>query len=127
MRSYEVMFIVIPTVSDEELDKLVAQMEGAVTAAGGEVLSADRLGKRKLAYRIARCEEGFYILLNIRGTGEMVKELERRLKVTDSVIRFVTVRVDEALKRVEKAKAARLKKARKRSPGAQPEATAPAI
>jgi small subunit ribosomal protein S6 len=57
----------------------------------------------------------------------MIKELERRLKVTDSVIRFVTVRVDEVSKRVEKAKAARLKKARKRSPGTQPEATAPAI
>ena len=127
MRSYELMFIVVPTVTDEELDKLVAQMEGAVTTAGGEVLSADRLGKRKLAYRIARFEEGIYILLNIRGTGEMIKELERRLKVTDSVIRFVTVRVDEALKRVEKAKAARLKKARKRSPGPQPETAAPAI
>ncbi|HVN79977.1 MAG TPA: 30S ribosomal protein S6 [Terriglobia bacterium] len=127
MRSYELMFIVVPTVTDEEIDKLVAQMEGAVSSAGGEVLSADRLGKRKLAYRIARFEEGFYILLNIRGTGEMIKELERRLKVTDSVIRFVTVRVDEVLKRVEKAKAARLKKARKRSPGTQPEATAPAI
>jgi len=127
MRSYELMFIVNPTVTDEEIDKLVAQMEGAVTTAGGEVLSTDRLGKRKLAYRIARFEEGFYVLLNIRGTGEMIKELERRLKVTDSVIRFVTVRVDEVLKRVEKSKAARLKKARKRSPGTQPEAAAPAI
>lgn len=127
MRSYELMFIVVPTVTDEDLDKLVAQMEGAVSTAGGEVLSTDRLGKRKLAYRIARFEEGFYILLNIRGTGEMIKELERRLKVTDSVIRYVTVRVDEVSKRVEKVKAARLKKARKRSPGTQPEATAPAI
>ncbi len=127
MRSYELMFIVVPTATDEDLDKLVAQMEGAVSTAGGEVLSTDRMGKRKLAYRIARFEEGFYILLNIRGTGEMIKELERRLKVTDSVIRFVTVRVDEVSKRVEKAKAARLKKARKRSPGTQPEAAAPAI
>jgi len=127
MRSYELMFIVVPTVTDEELEKLVAQMEGAVTTAGGEVLSADRLGKRKLAYPIARFEEGFYVLLNIRGTGELIKELERRLKVTDSVIRFVTVRVDKVLKRVEKTKAARLKKARKRSASTQPETPAPAI
>ena len=127
MRSYELMFIVIPTVTDEDLDKLVAQMEGAVSTAGGEVTSTDRMGKRKLAYRIARFEEGVYVLLRIQGTGEMIKELERRLKVTDSVIRFVTVRVDEASRRVEKAKAARLKKSRKRSPGTQPEAAAPAI
>jgi small subunit ribosomal protein S6 len=127
MRSYELMFIVVPTVTDEDLDKLVAQMEGAVSAAGGEVVSTDRMGKRKLAYRIARFEEGFYILLNIKSSGEMIKELERRLKVTDSVIRFVTVRVDEVSRRVEKAKAARLKKSRKRSPGTQPEAAAPAI
>ena len=127
MRSYELMFVVIPTVTDEDLDKLVAQMEGAVSAAGGEVTSTDRMGKRKLAYRIARFEEGIYILLRIQGTGEMIKELERRLKVTDSVIRFVTVRVDEVTRRVEKAKAARLKKSRKRTPGAQPEAAGPAI
>ena len=127
MRSYELMFIVVPTITDEDLDKLIAQMEGVVKTTGGEVLSADRLGKRKLAYRIARFEEGLYILLNIKGDGEMTKELERRLKVTDSVIRYITVRVDETLKRVEKAKAARLKKVRKRSPGTQPEASAPAI
>ena len=127
MRSYELMFIVVPTITDEDLDKLIAQMEGVVKTTGGEVLSADRLGKRKLAYRIAGFEEGVYVLLNIKGDGEMTKELERRLKVTDSVIRYITVRVDETLKRVEKAKAARLKKVRKRSPGTQPEASAPAI
>lgn len=127
MRSYELMFIVIPTITDEDLDKLIAQMEGGVKATGGEVQSVDRLGKKKLAYRISRFEEGHYVLFNIRGNGEMVKELERRLKVTDSVLRYVTVRVDEALKRVDKVKAARLKRARRRSPGTQAEATTPAI
>jgi small subunit ribosomal protein S6 len=127
MRCYELMFIVIPTITDEDFDKLIAQMEGVVKTTGGEIQSVDRLGKKKLAYRISRFEEGQYVLFNIKGNGEMVKELERRLKVTDSVMRYVTVRVDGALKRVDKVKAARLKKARRRSPGTQPEAAAPAI
>lgn len=127
MRSYELMFIVVPTATDEDLEKLIAQMEGVVKMADGEVVSTERMGRRKLAYRITRFEEGFYVLLNIKGSGEMIRELERRLRVTDTVIRYITVRVDETAKRVEKAKAARLKKARKKSSGTQPEAAAPAI
>ena len=93
----------------------------------GEVVSVEKIGKRKLAYRIGKFEEGFYVLFNIKANGEVVKEFERRLKVIDSVIRYITVRVDKALKRVEKIKAIRLKKVRRKSSGTQPEPTTPAI
>jgi len=127
MRTYEVMFIVVPNAADEEIDKIIGQMEHVVKGAHGEVISVEKIGKRRLAYRIGKFDEGFYVLFNIQTTGEVVKEFERRLKVADSVLRYITVRVDEALKRVEKIKAARLKKLRKKSAGTLPEATAPAI
>jgi small subunit ribosomal protein S6 len=124
MRTYEIMFIVAANAPDDEIDRIVAQMEGVVRATRGELISVERIGKRRLAYPIGKFEEGNYILFNLKGDGELVKEFERRLKVTDTVIRFVTVRVDEALKRVEKIKTARLKKVRGKSADAQPEATA---
>jgi small subunit ribosomal protein S6 len=127
MRTYEIMFIVAPNAPDDEIDRIVAQMEGVVRATRGELISVERIGKRRLAYAIGKFEEGYYILFNLKGDGELVKEFERRLKVTDTVIRFVTVRVDEAFKRVEKIKTARLKKVRGKSADAQPEATASAL
>ncbi len=127
MRSYELMFIVIPTVTDEELEKLVVQMEGVVNGTGREVQSVERMGKKKLAYRIGKFGEGVYVLFHLKGSGDTIKEFERRLKVMDSVLRYGTVRVDENIKRVEKVKAARLKKKSKRSPGGPAEAAAPAI
>jgi len=127
MKTYEVMFIVVPNAADEEIDKVIGNLETAVKGAQGEVVSVDKIGKRKLAYRIGKFEEGYYVLLNIKAAGELVKELERRLRVTDSVLRYITVRVDQALKRVEKIKAARLKKLRKKSAKSQPETAAPAV
>ncbi len=126
-RNYEIMFIVAPNATDEEIDKIIAQMEGVVQTTHGEVLKVEKLSKRKLAYRIEKFEEGYYLLFNINGTGEMVKEFERRLKVTDAVIRYVTVRTDETSKRVEKIREARLRKVRRKSPGVQPECTVPGI
>ncbi len=127
MRGYELMFVVVPTATDEELEKLIVQLEGVVKSANGEVLSIERMGKRKLAYRIEKYDEGLYVLFNVKAGGELVKEFERRLKVADLVLRFVTVRVDETQRRVEKVKMARLRRARKKSSGVQPEAAAPAI
>jgi small subunit ribosomal protein S6 len=127
MKTYEVMFIVVPSTPDEEIDRINGQLEAVVKGMQGEVVSVEKIGKRKLAYRVGKFEEGFYVLFNIKATGDVVKEFERRLKVTDSVLRYISVRVDKALKRVDKIKAARLKKLRKKSPGGQPEAAAPAI
>ena len=127
MRRYEVMFIVHPSSSDEGIGQITGQMEEVVRSYAGEVHGIDRLGKKKLAYEIRDLQEGIYILLTIGAAGECVKELERRLRVNDRVLRYLTVRVDEDLKRAEKIKAARLKKKARRSRGTEPEAVAPAI
>ena len=127
MRRYEVMFIVHPSSNDEGIERITGQMEGVVRSFGGEVHAIDRLGKKKLAYEIQDLHEGIYILLTMGAGGDCVKELERRLRVNDRVLRYLTVRVDEDLKRAEKVKAARLKKKARRSRGTEPEAVAPAI
>lgn len=127
MRSYEIMFILRPNSSDEEIDKLVSQMEAVVTSYKGEMLGVEKIGKKKLAYRILKFDEGYYVLFKLNADGECVKEFERRLRVQDAVMRYITVRVDEDQKRVEKIKAARLKKVRKKASGKMPEAAPSAI
>jgi small subunit ribosomal protein S6 len=119
MRKYEIMFVVRPDVADEDVTKLAAQMEGVVTGAGGKVEKVEKLGRRRLAYRIARQREGFYVLFVVEGTGDTVREFERRLKVMDTVIKYLTVRVDEELERAEKFKALRAKQEARR-PRAKP-------
>src|SRR6516165_3816463 len=121
MRKYEVMFIIRPDVSEEDVDKVVAQMENAVTLNGGKIEKVDKMGRRKLAYRVARCREGLYVLFTLEGSGDTVKEFERRLKVSDAVIKFLTVRIDEELERAEKRKALRAKQAARK-----PKSTSPA-
>ena len=111
MRKYELIFIVRQDVPEEELGKLITQMEGVVTGQGGKIEKVEKMGKRRLAYRVERQREGFYVLFVIEGSGETVKEFERRLKVNDAVIKYLSVRVDEELKRAEKAKAWRAKQA----------------
>ncbi len=122
MRKYEVIFIVRPDIADEEVDKLIAQMEGVVAGAGGKMEKVEKIGRRRLAYRVARQREGIYVLFVLEGGGDTVKELERRLKVTDAVIKFLTVRIDEELKRAEKRKAIRAKQQMKKH---RPKASAP--
>ena len=101
-RLYEVMFIVRPDVIDEELDKLVAGFEGTVTTGGGVIKQTEKLGRRKLAYTVRKFNDGNYILLTIEANGAVVAELERRLRVTEPVIKFITVRMDEEEKRLAK-------------------------
>ncbi len=103
-RMYELMFIVRPDMADEDLEKLLSTLETAVTAASGTVKSVDRMGKRRLAYMVHKFREGIYILLTIEGSGVVMHELERRLRVTEQVIKFLTVRIDEEQKRLAKIK-----------------------
>lgn len=107
MRKYEVMFISAPTASDNDLDRLIANLEAIVTERGGKVTETEKRGKRQLAYRIDKFNEGIYTLLYIEGSGREISEVERRLRVTDFVIRHITVRTDEDLKRAEKMKSRR--------------------
>ncbi len=103
-RTYEVMFIVRPDQSEEDIDKLISTMETNITNAGGTVKSAEKMGKRRLAYVVRKFADGFYILLNIEGSGELIKEIERRLRVTEQVIKFISVRTDVDDKRLAKIK-----------------------
>ena len=118
------MFIVRPDMTEEDQDKLVANLEGQVGTAGGTVKSVERMGKRRLAYLVRKFQDGIYILMTLEGDGAMVKEVERRLRVTEPVIKFITVRVDEEQKRMAKVKA--LRDARQRGKGRQAQAAAAA-
>ncbi len=111
MTKYEMMFIARTDVPEEEIEKLNAQMESVVSGAGGKVEKIDKMGRRRLAYRVKKQREGVYILFTFEGTGDTVREFERRLKVTDTVIKYLTVRVDERKKAAAEAKAAAKKKA----------------
>jgi len=106
-RFYEVMFIVRPDVADEDLDKLIAALEQTVTGGGGAVRSTEKLGRRKLAYMVRKFNDGNYVLLTIDADGVLVAELERRLRVSEPVIKFITVRMDEEEKRLAKVRAIR--------------------
>lgn len=106
-RVYEVMFIVRPDVADEDVDKLIAGFTTTVTNGGGAVKSAEKMGRRKLAYTVRKFSDGNYILLTIEAGGAVVAELERRLRVSEPVIKFITVRMDEEEKRLAKIKAIR--------------------
>jgi len=106
-RLYEVMFIVRPDVEDEEADKLIENLSATVKGGGGVVKSAEKLGRRKLAYQVRKFNDGNYILLTVEAGGAVVLELERRLRVTEQVIKFITVRMDEEEKRLAKVKANR--------------------
>lgn len=107
MRTYEVAFIAAPNTADDDLSKLNSQIEQIVADRGGKITKVDNWGRRKLAYRIGKFDEGVYTFVHVEGSGKEISELERRLRVTDFVIRYLTVRTDEALKRAVKLKSKR--------------------
>jgi len=106
-RLYEVMFIIRPDVAEEDADKLIAGFTTTVTNGGGVVKTVDKMGRRKLAYMVRKFNDGNYVLLTIEANGAVVLELERRMRVSEPVIKFITVRMDEEEKRLAKVKALR--------------------
>jgi small subunit ribosomal protein S6 len=130
MRNYEIMFIVSSDGSEEDIDKINGQIEGVITAGGGKIEKVEKLGKRRLAYIVKKFREGSYVLFTIQADGAIVREIERRLRVMDLVIKYLTVRMDEGMKRLEKIKAHRQKRAahrsRARNEGAERRQQAPA-
>src|SRR5579871_4582810 len=124
MRIYEELFIVKPDAPEEEVDAYVEQLRTQLTSAGATVDKVEKWGKRKLAYRVDKYREGSYVLFQFSAGPETVKELERRLRVSDLVLKFITVRIDETLRRLEKRKKTRDKRAAKRASNA-PAPTAP--
>ncbi len=137
-RTYEIMFIVRPDIQDEDLDKLIAGFETNITNGGGSVRSTEKLGRRKLAYMVKKFNDGNYVLLTIDADGSLVGEVERRLRVSEPVIKFISVRMDEEEKRRAKIRAIRASHKKLSAqpvapppvaaaePAPAPEATAPA-
>lgn len=113
-RQYEVVFIVDPTV-DDEVARLTDGFKQIVTDQGGVVTKAETMGKRQLAYEILHQKEGTFVLMEIEGSGKEIAELERRMRVNDRVLRYLTVRVDEDRRRAEKLKNRRTRKAEKKA------------
>ena len=113
-RVYEVVFIVDPEVADEDLTRLTDTFQHIITDQGGSVTKSEVMGRRHLAYKVGRKNEGIYVLFEIEGTGREIAELERRMRVSDQVLRYLTVRVDEDRRRAEKLRARRARKAAKR-------------
>ena len=106
-RKYELVYIVSPEASDDQVADLHTQVEAIVQRIGGAIEKTDNWGRRRLAYEIGRHKEGTYVLEVINGTGELMKEIDRRIKVTDLIIRHLVVRVDEQQGVIERTKAAR--------------------
>ena len=103
-RTYEIMFIVRPDVEEADLDKLIEGFQKNVTDGGGEIRSTEKMGRRRLAYTVRKFNDGFYVLLTIIAEGSLITEVERRLRVSEQVIKFITVRMDEEEKRLAKIK-----------------------
>ena len=128
MRIYEELFIVRPDATPEEVDPFIEQLKNVITHTGGTLDKADKWGVRKLAYRVLKYNEGQFILLQFKAQPETVKEIERRLRVADLVLKFITVRIDEKLKRIEKRRRARDKRAARRpAPPSPPPPSSPAL
>lgn len=113
-RKYELVYIASPEATDEQVADLHTQVEAIVQRIGGQIEKTDNWGRRKLAYEIGRHKEGTYVLEVILGGGDLLKEIDRRLKVTDLVIRHLIVRVDEDQGVVERTRAHRTEGSRRR-------------
>jgi len=125
-RVYEILFVADPNLGEPEVDALTAQVQGFAEKDGGKVQKVEKWGKKRLAYNVGKHREGSYVLMVVEGKAGLVKELERRIKVADGVIRHISVRVDEELRKAERRKARRqaVEDKKKGREGARP-ATAP--
>ena len=128
MRIYEELFIVKTGTPEEEIQALVEQLKGVIAVGGGTLDKTDVWGNRKLAYRVNKHLEGIYVLIVFTAASQTVRELERRLRVNDLIVKFITVRIDERLKKIDKRKKLREKRAARKpapTPHASPSAPAP--
>src|SRR5713226_2836118 len=133
MRVYEELFIVKPDTPEEEVDGFIDQIKQVIASGKGTVDKTEKWGVRKLAYRVQKWNEGAYVLVQFSSSPELVKEIERRMRVTDLVIKFITVRIDEKMKKIAKRKKHRDKRAARRPapppamPASPPMPAAPAM
>ena len=104
MRRYETIFIASPTLTDEQAEELVRQFEGIIAEQGGELLKTEKWGRKKLAYEVQKFSEGYYTLFDMNAGPNLIAELERRFRNHDSVIKYLSVRMDEQTKAAERQK-----------------------
>jgi len=113
-RKYELVYVVSPDATDEQVTEVHTQVESIVQRMNGQLEKTDNWGRRKLAYEIGRHKEGTYVLEVINGDGDLMKEIDRRLKVTDLIIRHLVVRVDEEQAVVDRTRDRRTETTRRR-------------
>ena len=123
-RVYEILFIADPNLSEAEVDTLTEHVQGYAEKEGARIQKVEKWGKKRLAYNIRKHQEGYYILIVVEGKASLVKEVERRIRVTDGVVKFITVRVDEDLRKAESRRAQRAKEEAKRKRPATPRPSA---
>ena len=114
-RTYEVIFIVDPGAAEDEVMKLSEGVQKIITGQGGSITKTEMMGKRQLAYEINHKKDGTYVLLEVEGSGKEIAEVERRMRVNDQILRYMTVRVDEMRQRAEKLKERRARKAARKA------------
>jgi len=120
-RAYEVMFIVRPDVMEEDMDKLISTLQGHATTAGATVQNTEKMGRRRLAYDVKKFQDGQYVLFTLQADGKAIHELERRMRVAEQVIKYITVRTDEEQQRLDKVRKLRASRT-KRPPAEAPSA-----
>jgi small subunit ribosomal protein S6 len=125
-RSYEIVFIINPDAEDAEVMRLTEAAQKIITDQGGTIVKTEMMGKRRLAYEINHKRDGIYVLLEVEGSGREIAELERRMRVNDRVLRYMTVRVDEYRRRAQKLKDRRARKAERRPTAGKAKAEAAA-
>src|SRR6476619_6385495 len=114
-RTYEVMYIIDPETAADKIEKLNEAVGKLIETQGGTIVRRDDIGMMNLAYPIQKHTQGHYVLFEIEGSGQEIAELERRMRVNDMIIRYMTVRVDEDRKKAEKMRTKRENRASRRS------------
>ena len=122
-RTYEIVFIIDPDANDDEVMRLSESLQKIITSQDGSVTKTEMMGRRQLAYEIKHKKEGIYVLLETEGSGREIAELERRMRVNDRILRYITVRVDEDRRRADKFKDRRTRKAAKKANKSKPRDT----
>ena len=107
MRTYETMFITAPTVGPDAYERLVGNFEKVIAENGGNLTNTIKWGRKRLAYEIQKFKEGIYTIFEFEAPGDLIKELERRLKLNDSILKFLTVKTERKQKLVQKGTAQR--------------------
>jgi small subunit ribosomal protein S6 len=122
------MFIVRPDLLEEDVDKLIATLQNHATTAGATVEKTEKMGKRRLAYDVKKFSDGQYVLFVMKADGKTIHELERRMRVSEPVIKFITVRTDEEHQRLDKVRKIRESRVKRPPAGSTPaEAESPAV